>query len=422
MSDMNFMERERNKDRLRRNIIEAGSSAGTEMGAEEEEIVRAAEQSSRKRRLMTILGAVVILAAIFIMYRYYRDHHLYGDYSVSWTREIPATEGSFTGFERFGDNVLKYTKDGASYINKNGNTVWSISYEMKSPVCCVNGDYAVIADQQGNDIHICSLTGETGQATTNLPIMLASVSAHGVTAAIVEDATSSYVSFFKPDGSTLEWGIKTVLSGNGYLMDVAISPDGTQVMLSDVYLSSGVLGNRIVFYNFSEYGKSYPDRLVGGFDEFGQNLCPRVRFLSDRRAVAFSSGQVAFYSLENVTSPALLAMAEFEDEIRGVAWSDRYVAVVTADSGGEYDSRLHVYNANGSEVSSVGFTFPWQAIDIDRDFVILRSEDSAKIIGVNGKERFTGSFDFSFSRIVRGSGINSLIVTGGDTVREVRLK
>ena len=69
MSDMNFMERERNKDRLRRNIIEAGSSAGTEMGAEEEEIVRAAEQSSRKRRLMTILGAVVILAAIFIMYR-----------------------------------------------------------------------------------------------------------------------------------------------------------------------------------------------------------------------------------------------------------------------------------------------------------------------------------------------------------------
>ena len=110
-------------------------------------------------------------------------------------------------------------------------------------------------------------------------------------------------------------------------------------MLSDVYLSSGVLGNRIVFYNFSEYGKSYPDRLVGGFDEFGQNLCPRVRFLSDRRAVAFSSGQVAFYSLENVTSPALLAMAEFEDEIRGVAWSDRYVAVVTADSGGEYDSR-----------------------------------------------------------------------------------
>lgn len=422
MSDMNFLERERNKDRLRRNIIDTDRPATPAADSEEEEIVRAAEKSSRKRRRMTVLTVLILLAAAFIFYRYYRDHHLYGDYSVTWSREIPTTEGSFTGFARFGDNVLKYTKDGASYINKSGNMVWSISYEMKAPVCCVNGEYAVIADQQGNDIHICNLTGETGQATTNLPIMRASVSAHGIVAAIVEDNTSSYVSFFKPDGSTLEWGIKTVLSGNGYLMDVAISPDGTQVMLSDVYLSSGILGNRIVFYNFSEYGKSYPDRLVGGFDEFGQNLCPRVRFLSDRRAVAFSSGQVAFFSLENVTSPALSAMVEFEDEIRGVAWSDRYVAVVTADSGGEHDSRLYVYNANGTEVSSTGFTFPWQAIDVDRDFVILRSEDSVKIIGVNGKERFTGSFDFSFSKIVRGSGINSLIVTGGDSVREVRLK
>lgn len=422
MSDMNFLERERNKDRLRRNIIDTDRPAAPAADSEEEEIVRAAEKSSRKRRRMTVLTVLILLAAAFIFYRYYRDHHLYGDYSVTWSREIPTTEGSFTGFARFGDNVLKYTKDGASYINKSGNMVWSISYEMKAPVCCVNGEYAVIADQQGNDIHICNLTGETGQATTNLPIMRASVSAHGIVAAIVEDNTSSYVSFFKPDGSTLEWGIKTVLSGNGYLMDVAISPDGTQVMLSDVYLSSGILGNRIVFYNFSEYGKSYPDRLVGGFDEFGQNLCPRVRFLSDRRAVAFSSGQVAFFSLENVTSPALSAMVEFEDEIRGVAWSDRYVAVVTADSGGEHDSRLYVYNANGTEVSSTGFTFPWQAIDVDRDFVILRSEDSVKIIGVNGKERFTGSFDFSFSKIVRGSGINSLIVTGGDSVREVRLK
>ena len=422
MSDMNFLERERNKDRLRRNIIDTDRPATPAADSEEEEIVRAAEKSSRKRRRMTVLTVLILLAAAFIFYRYYRDHHLYGDYSVTWSREIPTTEGSFTGFARFGDNVLKYTKDGASYINKSGNMVWSISYEMKAPVCCVNGEYAVIADQQGNDIHICNLTGETGQATTNLPIMRASVSAHGIVAAIVEDNTSSYVSFFKPDGSTLEWGIKTVLSGNGYLMDVAISPDGTQVMLSDVYLSSGILGNRIVFYNFSEYGKSYPDRLVGGFDEFGQNLCPRVRFLSDRRAVAFSSGQVAFFSLENVTSPALSAMVEFEDEIRGVAWSDRYVAVVTADSGGEHDSRLYVYNANGTEVSSTGFTFPWQAIDVDRDFVILRSEDSVKIIGVNGKERFTGSFDFSFSKIVRGSGINTLIVTGGDSVREVRLK
>jgi len=95
-------------------------------------------------------------------------------------------------------------------------------------------------------------------------------------------------------------------------MDVSLSPDGTQVMLSDLYLQDGALKNRIVFYNFSEYGKNYPDRLVGGFDELGDSICPRVRFLDEDHACAFADDQVAFFSLENVTSPALVRQAEID--------------------------------------------------------------------------------------------------------------
>ena len=68
-------------------------------------------------------------------------------------------------------------------------------------------------------------------------------------------------SFFKEDGSELDWLIKTVMSKSGYLLDVSLSPEGTQVMVSNVYLQDGIMGNRVAFYNFSEYGKSYPDRL-----------------------------------------------------------------------------------------------------------------------------------------------------------------
>ena len=57
----------------------------------------------------------------------------------------------------------------------------------------------------------------------------------------MEDSNASYVTFFKKDGSELDWAIKTVMSGNGYLMDVSLSPDGTQVMLSDLYLQDGAL-------------------------------------------------------------------------------------------------------------------------------------------------------------------------------------
>ena len=74
---------------------------------------------------------------------------------------------------------------------------------------------------------------------------------------MVEDARASYVTFYKKDGSTLDWSIKSILGGDGYQMDVSVSPDGTQVMVSYAYLKNGGISSKVVFYNFSEVGKNY---------------------------------------------------------------------------------------------------------------------------------------------------------------------
>lgn len=427
MSGINSIEREQKKRRLRRRIIEpgtapAGSGRGGSHRENEEEIVRKAERRTRRKRFRIALIIITIGVAAVFSVLFYKENHRYTGYSVVWEKEIPASESSFTEYVKFGDNVLKYTKDGASYIDRSGNAVWSMSYQMKSPVCSVNGDFAVIGDQQGNDIYICDKSGCQGQATTLLPILRISVSAYGVTAALVEDSTASYVTFFKKDGTELDWAIKTVMSGNGYLMDVSLSPEGTQVMLSDVFLQDGTLKNRIVFYNFSEYGKSYPDRLVGGFDELGDNLCPRVRFLDEEHACAFADNQLLFFSLENVTSPQLAAQVSIAGEIQGIAYTDSYVAVVSNYPEGENDSLLNVYHSDGSLAFSKGFTYAWQRLDIDGDFVMLYNDSSCRIYSTSGKERFSGEFDFSVSKITRGSRFNTLLVTGGNTMRELMLK
>ena len=96
----------------------------------------------------------------------------------------------------FGENMIRYTKDGASYIDGAGKTVWTQSFEMKTPVINVNGDYAVIADQQGNQLYICSTAGCTGVAKTQLPITKAAVSSRGITAAVVEDSSACYIFYF----------------------------------------------------------------------------------------------------------------------------------------------------------------------------------------------------------------------------------
>uniref|UniRef100_UPI0026227D86 DUF5711 family protein n=1 Tax=Helicobacter sp. UBA3407 TaxID=1946588 RepID=UPI0026227D86 len=83
---------------------------------------------------------------------------------------------NFTAYETFGTNLLRYSKDGASYIDAAGKDVWVQSYEMRSPIVAVNGDYAAIADQQGNNIYICDLNGCQGVATTVLPIIKVTLS------------------------------------------------------------------------------------------------------------------------------------------------------------------------------------------------------------------------------------------------------
>lgn len=423
----NSTDREQKKRQLKRRMVESETAAfkqkrQADYEEDEEKIVRRAERTVRYRRGRFFLVVFSILAIAGLFGYQYMNGHLFTSYAVAWEKTIPTGDGSFTGYENFGDNLLKYTKDGATYLDKSGKAVWSVSYEMKFPICYVNGDFAAIADQQGNTIIICDKTGLRGQAATQLPILRVSVSAHGVAAAIVEDSAASYVTFYKVDGSTLDWGIKTVMAKNGYLMDLSLSPDGTQVMLSDVYLQDGSLRNRIVFYNFSEFGKNYPDRLVGGFDEFADNLSPRVRILDEEHACAFSDGKIGFFSLENVTSPEMVKVVDVEAEIKSIAYSDKYVGIIESTLSGENPYRLDIYKANGELAFAKEFNYQYQRFDIDGEFVFLYNESSCRIYSMSGKERFSGEFDFTVAKITKGSGFNSFIVTGGDTIREIKLK
>ena len=56
------------------------------------------------------------------------------------------------------------------------------------------------------------------------------------------------------------------------------------------------------------------------------------------------------------------------------------------------------------------------------DFVILNNENSCRVYSLSGKERFAGEFDFSVAQVTRGRAFNSLIISGGDRMREIRLK
>ena len=444
------MDRERKKRQLRSNIVQLPKQsrpAPYEEEEDSEEIIRQYQSGKRRKKLLIFLLVTVFLAAtIFCLYQYQKEYE-YKEYEVTWQqamRYIDDTvttaseseesglseqarksvgESSFVKFVYFGDNMLKYTKDGATYIDASGKNIWTQSYEMKTPIVNVNGDYVIIADQQGNDIYICNTEGCTGVAKTQLPITKAAVSAQGVTAAVVEDSTASYIFYFKKDGDNLGVNIKMLLSGDGYPVDLALSPDGKQIVMSVMYIHNGTMKNKIVFYDFSEIGKNVNNRFIGGFEqEFNDKMVARVRYINKDTVCAFSDKGLTFISVKDVIPDTHVISVPVEEEIESICYSDKYAAVVVDNpSGNPY--RVDVYSTDGKQAASIDFDYNYTGVKIDGEKLLLYNEESCRYYDMDGNLKFEGRFDFAVS-CVRNSKkhLNSLIIAGHEVMKEIKLK
>lgn len=420
MSDMSSMNRERKKRQLRQQIVTPQTQPKKTAEMDGENAHKAHLTVNKRRLRIAAIILVIILAAAFGIFQYFR-HYQYTDYDVVWENSI--SEGSFAGYLNFGDNVLKYSKDGVTYIDSQGKDVWVQSYEMKSPIAYANGNYAVIADQQGNSIYIFDKAGSQGVASTVLPILKVTVSNYGVVAAVLEDSNANYIYFFNNDGTELDIKVKCLLNGeSGYPVDISLSPDGTQLIGAYSRLNNGTIYGRVAFHNFSEIGKNISTRVVGGFDDLGAGIVARVKFLTDTYSVAFSDAGIAFFSTKNVLSPELINQIKVEEVIKSVFYSNEYVGIIVENPDGENPSRMDIYRADGSKVFSTSFNYQYKYADIDGDSVILYNEDSCKVYNMSGILKFSGSFDFTVSKIRNGRYPNSLMVAGPQNMKLIKLK
>lgn len=422
MSNLSSMSRKSKKRQLKRGML-SSDSPPPKPTFREEEAMQALRQSQKKsrRRRRKIAAAALIAAVVFAGGAfYYQRTYEYTSFETAW--EVSMQEGSLSEYESFGSNVLKVTRDGASYVDASGKLVWTESYEMREPAVSVQGEYAVVADRQGNSVYVFHTSGKQGEATTVLPISKAVVSATGIVAAVLEDSTASYIAFFNKDGTALDVTIKTIMSGNGYPLDIALSRDGTQLIGSFVYLQGGEMKSRVVFYDFSEVGKNIPNRFVGGFDEpFAGTMVPRVVYMSEPYSCAFSGNGITFFSSRNLASPEMIGQAEFEEEIESICYSEDYAALILRNTGGEFSNRLEVYKKDGTHVMSTNFNYEYTYADIDDNLIILYNDDSCKIFNMAGVQKLYAVFDFPVSCIRKGRFPNTLVVTGPQQMREIRL-
>ncbi len=403
--------REQQKRDLRKRLIQTSFS--------EEQIDKQIKRH-RIKKLLVFLAVIAGVVCVFFAYKKIRASFAFHSFKVKWEKEIETS--TTTQYVNYGSNILKYDNAGVSYIDKTGAIVWNKSYEMHNPIVETNSDYIAVADQSYKSAVILDKSGNMASVETSYPIIKLSVSQHGVLAVISQSDDASYINFFNKDGTKLDIELKTLLDSEGYAIDVALSPSGQQMIASYVYVTSGVLKNKILFYNFKE-GQVLTNQMAAGFEQ-DETLIPQVEFLSETEAVAFGSDKVLFYNIpENrPLQPELDKQYDFEQKINSVFYDSNYVGIVMDNSSEKSPQLLKVYNNLGEEILSKNLDMQYTKVLFSRKDIIMYNEGECEIYSISGKKRYSGSLDMSIGIIVATDKNERYIATGGTTMKSISLR
>ncbi len=371
----------------------------------------------RLRRIGVLLIIAILAVVGFIGWEMYRRKEIYEGHTVVWEKETVTSDRD--GYVAYRDFVLRYNRDGISYLNSKGETVWTKSFEMADPAVVVNGSYAAVIDRGGYQLYICNETGCTGTVSTLAPIHKAAVSAGGIAAIAVEEDLADKVYFYDSTGRAMDIEVMTLLTEDGYTLDMALSPDGKQMVSAYVYLDQGMMKNQVVFRNFGEEGQEMIKRLVGGFREYEGQLIGRAVFLSDVYACAFAQDRVCFYSLRNRISPQLVKQIDYSGEIFSVFYSSDYVGVISEGSTSD-QRKVSVYDRTGKTVTEFETGFAYTGANFSGGRVVLYHSHGCEIYNLHGDLKYAEELGSNI-RWLSCLSEDTILMIDGNVVRQIQL-
>ena len=393
------------KERLKQKFSEK-----EENSEEQTETKRPLLSKEQKKRLF-ITAAVLVLGIGLYLFVNFRTHT-----AISVSSTVSVAGAADSSYKEFAGGVLKYSRDGISYLNMDGEEQWNLPYQIKTPFVEVNDVSAAVACKGGNDIMIFNKEGLRGEVKTTLPIEKLTVSEQGIVCAILKNDSSPKVICYDAAGNILVEH-KISLSGMGYPMDVAVSADGEVLQVSYLYVYEGKLLSKVAYYNFGKAGEKAEDHQVG-YKEFANTVIATGFYMDDRTsAVVGDNCMTIFKGKEQVKEVATIV---FDKEIQSVGHSDKYIAVVLENSG-ETGYELRMYNKSGKLVTTESFSGNYRNIKVSGNQILLYDGKECAIFLKNGIQKLDGEMNNTIMEIIPVSGMNKYVVMNANGMESVRL-
>lgn len=405
------MKSEKPRTRTKDNVIYMESSQETkEANDRRNQLTRSQKKASYV--LFVLVAIVAVLVISFLFNKQYKGYKIVDSNITDYENTANYIE--------FCSGLLKYTPDGVSYIDANGNTVWSAGVDMKQPVAVVSGKYVAIADLNGNAVGVFNNEGPVSNVTMPYKICDVDVANQGAFAVVLESEETNYINLYNKKGEIV-YEIQTTIDKSGYPLDISISDDGKKLFTSYLNIENGNAQNSLVAYNFGDVGQnSNADRMVGGY-KFDGEVIPKVEFIDNDTVVAFGTHTITVYAMKE--KPTDKASIELKEDIRSVFYNEKYIGVVQNYTGeGNHKYVVKVYNLNGNQEFSSYIDFDYDNIYAASKEIIITGGTNCLIYRTNGSVKFEGQMAGNIMSMVPNSNSLEYVVVYDDLTETIKLK
>lgn len=365
-------------------------------------------------RSVLVVGVIAAAAIVVVIQM---KNRVFGEYQV--ISSVPRESISNATIRALGENILIYSSDGASCINRKGETLWNQTFEIQDPIIAICQNIAAIGNYNGRTIYLMNTEKTIGEIDTKMPIRNFAVSAGGIVAAVLDDtADITWIYLFDSSGNTLAY-FKTTMKDSGYPVGITISDNGYLVSVSYLYMDNGMMRSSVAFYNFGPVGQNEIDNFVSSYD-YTDTIVPFVKFLNNEKAVAVADNRLVFY--EGNQKPVSIADVLLDGRIEGVYYGSGYVALVYNDVTGNALYKADIYNDCGKLEDTLMLNLQFSDILFHKDKVIVYNEQECLVHAIGGMDNFNGKFNKQALTLIPAAASYEYVIVTPDSIDTIELK
>ncbi len=304
------------------------------------------------KKIIFAAAAIVILIIIFFASK--NSVVKIGEKQVMFSQEY--TMNSKSDFHVCGDNIYYVSKDGMILLNKKGDSVWTDTFTMASPVMLCDGEYSAVADNKSKTVNVYNLSGKLYSITAGGDITSFAVNPQGCCAVVCKSEDDYKIDVYSDAGEQMFEG--SYASSDGIPLAADISDDGKLLAVSLVNISDINMKSSVLFYYTTKSEAQNTESSDGMISAVncGEDISGVIRFLPDNSCVVATDNRIMNIGGENTDSYLQNWEIPYTNYVTAMdIVDDKYIALaygepVSVNGEAKPANSIYWYNTKGKEV------------------------------------------------------------------------